>query len=567
MKILCVTHSSRPFLEARSSLNGLEQRFGGQRTNSRPPFESLPGKDQAVPFNGSLTLWAFDETAETPALRFLWSYDPGYKIQSATFVGGLLVICGSDRLEILNHHKELIRTIQDPWLCGGHTVFADAQGDIWVTSAPANAALKVNLETGSVVERLLMPHRYGTGYDLGPDSDIHEHFVPTDLQPTHVNCAYPVGDGLLVTLLIPGVVGRFDGKRHYREIVTGLRGCHGGKLNPAGDELYVTDSASGLIWFFDPNTGKNKGRLKVDSQWLHDSHYVSDTIMAAGLSDRNVLCLIDRSNGAVLLEQACGRFGKSVMFVNCCEADSAWAHTFSTGDDRIGSDVNHDEKDRVLGPNLLAAMMETPFWHKAASDAGELKGYVFLREESCNNQYLMLGPSIPLRAGDYILEADVDCRHGQISLGLLAEAESDYFLTSLIFDSIVSRQHEVFAVDQAVKAKVSISARNGVSGGPVEFVLRRISLRMNLSQDSADCMECASVDPVSGSLAIQLKAAMGKIGALQEREEERAREREQERERERARENERERELNSLHFLGREFVRTLLKRFRIRGKN
>ena len=115
-----------------------------------------------------------------------------------------------DRLEILDTRLRAVKTITDPWIAGGHTVYPDADGCVWLSSAPANAALKVDLQSGKIVKRIKMPQQYGRGYQLDPKDDVRKHLIPTDLQATHINSAYPIADGLLVTLWIPGVVGYFD---------------------------------------------------------------------------------------------------------------------------------------------------------------------------------------------------------------------------------------------------------------------------------------------------------------------------------------------------------------------
>ncbi len=231
MKILCVTHSSRPFMEERTTINGLRKRFDRKdRLEQLPPLQTLSGIESSVPFFGGLSLWEIDEN-NNYELKFIREYKPNYKVQFATFKGNYLLVYGSDRLEVLNTDFQVIKTIQDSWLVGGHTVYVDDQSHAWVTSAPANAALKINLDTGEIIERIIMPKQYGAGYDLSTEDDLHTHYIPTDLQPTHINCAFPLKDGLLVTLWIPGTVGYFDKDRSYREIVRGIRGCHGGKRN------------------------------------------------------------------------------------------------------------------------------------------------------------------------------------------------------------------------------------------------------------------------------------------------------------------------------------------------
>ena len=100
MKLLCVTHSSRPFLDVRSTVNFLEKRFPADRLENLPPLTSIPGIDVAVPLTGSLTLWKIEED-DNFRLSFLRSYDPGYKVHQIA----------EDRASLESEPSDVVRTL------------------------------------------------------------------------------------------------------------------------------------------------------------------------------------------------------------------------------------------------------------------------------------------------------------------------------------------------------------------------------------------------------------------------------------------------------------------------
>ena len=147
MKFLCLTHSSRKFFAADSSFNTLEMRFSDKaRLDDLPPMETFPGVDQAVPYDGALSVWRIDRSGRGVSLAFLFQYAPGYKVQSAAFHEDHLIVYGSDRLEVLDVDLNLVRTIRHPLMVGGHTVFIDNDGHAVVTSAPANSVFRLDLQ-------------------------------------------------------------------------------------------------------------------------------------------------------------------------------------------------------------------------------------------------------------------------------------------------------------------------------------------------------------------------------------------------------------------------------------
>jgi hypothetical protein len=464
MKVLCLTHSSRPFFEARCRLNALLTRFSADRFASMPPYESLPGVDDAVPFYGSLSLWAIEEADGRPAsLRFLHSYEPDYKVQTALFLGDQLVVCGSKGLELLDADFKVVRTITDPWLVGSHTVHADADGHLWVTSAPANAALRIRLSDGAVVERLVMPERYGRGYPLTPEDDLHRHFIPTDLQPTHINCAVPLGDGLLVTLLAPGAVGLFDARRRYTEIVRGYYGCHGGRIHPETGELVLSDSPAGIVWFFDMSTGRPVRRVGVSSAWLHDAEPLGRNVLVATLGDANTVQLVDERNGEVLFEQNCDRWGCSVMFANVYEVSPAWQEALEARAPRTFVQV--PAPPSPTAPNLLAETVSG--WASGAVEPAT--GSLRIRgRRPVQYDYLHTFPSVRLTPGRHLFSVRATCHRGEASIGLL-DLEDNTWIGQLTLDDTVTSSSTEFEIDKPATALPVIAANNANGPKPVDL--------------------------------------------------------------------------------------------------
>ncbi len=469
--ILCVTHSSRRFVEARCSINALEQRFGAsKKAKTPPPFETLNNVHDAVQFSGALSLWQYHP--ESRKLTYLKKYDPGYKIQSAAFSGDHLLVYGHDRLEVLDRDFKVVNTIKDRWLAGGHTVYFDADGHAWITSAASNAIMKVDVAAGRVVERIAMPAQYGRPYDLTPEHDVREHFIPTDHQPTHVNCAFPAGDHVYVTLWVPGVVGCFDRQRNYRELVHGFRGCHGGKIDRATGDLYLTDSPSGIIWFFDVNTGAIRKRLRLDSLWLHDAEQVDGDVFAAGLSDKNELLLIDTKTGDIIHQADCASLGQSVMFVSTHSVDRAWMEKLSAG--------RHDARPagEVLGPNLLPPLerKKNPLWLNPDVAMHSEGSLTFASAKPLKFEYLFEGAHIKLSAGEYVLSGQVTCRQGGLAIGLL-DKKTGTWVTQMMFDHLTHTNQQRLTLDSDAVVRCAITAYNSMEPTAIASVIQDMALR------------------------------------------------------------------------------------------
>lgn len=471
MKVVCATHSSRPFVEARASVNALETRFSSRDDLSKVELSSFPCTRDAIPFTGQLTFWEVDPE-EPGNLRFLHAYSPDYKIQFAAFDGSRLLVYGSDRLEIFDHNFNLISTVRDRWMVGGHTVYPGEDGTAWVTAAPANAVLKVDLDRLRVVERIRMPERYGRGVQLREEDDLHPHFIPTDLQPTHVNSAVPFRGGLLVTFCKQGVVGHlgFDGS--YREIIRGFRGAHGGRPVTATGEILLTDSPAGILWFIDFESGAIRRRLQLDSHWVHDADFIDSDHLVVGLSDHNELRVIEAATGGEVGSVACSPFGASVMFVNVCEVGSEWAESLVP----ISQPESNTEGWRVkLGKELLPSMLDGKQWmHFATPEVVSRVGIA--SKEALRYEYLVATCDFEIQKGSYMLSSDLLCRVGGTMIGVL-DVKADTWVTSHNHDSLNRKGKSIFELTKKRLCRVIVTANNPNHDSRIDAEIHSLSLR------------------------------------------------------------------------------------------
>lgn len=468
MRILCVTHSTRPFEQTCGSLNAIHNRFPPPRLDRLPALDSLESVQQAMPYVGGLTLWRIHDDWR---LSLLHHYAPDYKVQSAVFAADRLVVCGYDRVEVLDARFNPIRTIEDNWLAGGHTAFVDDAGHVWLVSAPANAVLRVDVDRGQVVERLRVPARYGVGYDVGPGDDLRAHYVPTDLQPAHVNCAFPAADGVWVTLWIPGVVGHFDRDRRYREVVHGLRGCHGARVSADGRELYLTDSAAALIWFFDPVDGRAVQRVRVEGcDWVHDSELLADDVMVVSVADRNEIRLMTRRGGATLFCQDCSEWGESTMYVTAADVSSAWEATFDAVKQPVAPPVP------ALEEELLPPPARPDGWTGVAAGGGEVGALMTLRARASQHEFLAAGPQLALPPGQYRLAVRLTVLTGGLRVALVDERDQTS-LGQMTLDAVHPEASILLRVRDATCARILMRAHNPGEAAHVVAYVHTLSLR------------------------------------------------------------------------------------------
>ena len=476
MKVLCVTHSDRSFLEARCEINFLQNRFPKNRFENHNSTNAICGIKQAVPYNGALTLWKIDETDYS--LQFIRRYLPDYKVQFASFHDDKLVIFGSDRIEVLNTEFTCSKTIGGPHLVGGHTIHFDAEGYAWVNSAPGNKIMKVNIDTEEIVETIQMPSIYGNGINLD-NKDLRDYFVPTDLQPTHVNCAFPHKDSVYVTLWIQGAVGAYDANRNYNEIISGFRGIHSGKIESQTGKLYFTDSPAGILWFYDLDQGKLVHRFKINSQWVHDTDHIENDIYVAGLSDANTVQVISIEKMKMIHEYYMDDFGKSVMFVNCCEVDDRWGK-MCTSDSRYFNDTELIGKTRK---NILPRIANPIFWKLSENakltvhDNISKENSLFISSNAdVSYEYLIRSEPFSLPIGKYSLTADIECQKGGVSIGLIKK-NSEEWLVQFNLDTYVKSNYETLNITtDDDEWSVVIAANNTIEKEPNEFFLDAVRL-------------------------------------------------------------------------------------------
>ena len=484
MNFLCLTHSSRKFFNADASFNMLEMRFSDtSRLDRLPPFESLSNIEQAVPYDGALTVWHIDEGTPDRTLRFLFRYEPGYKVQSAAFHESFLIVYGSDRLEVLNYDLEVVRTIRHPLIAGGHTVFIDDAGHAVVTGAPANSVFRIDLDSGEVIERIAMPERYGTGYPI-EGKDLHTHYIPTDCQPTHVNCAFPTADGILVTLLIQGAVGLFDRSGGYQEIVKGFRGCHGAKRFE--ELLYLSDSSAGTILYLDPITGAIRKRLHANTRWLHDAEHIDRDRVAVALSDSNELRILDALSGEVLQSIDCTAYGESIMFVSSFEVSNCWSERYQPK--RRTTSKQSLRKGGDKGPELLGSIINYRAW-SLPGETSACAGSIIRTTEHQKHAYLLVGQDTLLTRGRYCLSAEIHCREGSVMLGLL-DIESDQWMARAVFDSETPKFQIDVSISKSMAVRPILTAADQRTGNAIiaeidTLSLRRYVRKKNLPKKSA----------------------------------------------------------------------------------
>ena len=471
MKILVTTHSSRFFDSDRANLNSLNKRFESRTLENLPDLETFGPWQQAIAVKGKIAFWEFsDQQDGRIAPRFIRAFEPPFNPQSVCFVDDVLMIAGPDRIMRYGPGFKELAPFTDNWITGTHTVRKADDGTVWVTSAPANAAIRLDSKTGAVIERLVMPAQYGKGHDLTGADDLRAHFITLDYQPTHINSAVPVGDGILVSLLVPGAVGLFDQHRNYREICSGLRGCHGARVHPKTGEIYVSDSPAGLVWYFDKDSGTPRRRLDFHSRWLHDAEIVADNVLLGLLSDNNSLAFIDETSGEILENISCDGLGQSTLFCQVVDAPPKWDATLQA-----------DTHAKAVQPRvLLSSSVEL------IEDLSNSSSLILTREkpqrlfrvesnDQLKHEYLILGIERELDPGHYRFLTEASCSKGGLTVGLI-DAHSQLWVVQCQHDKSRATDWLDFRCERRTKYKLVIAACNMSTPGPVDSILQRVSI-------------------------------------------------------------------------------------------
>ncbi|MEM7356813.1 MAG: hypothetical protein AAF657_38720 [Acidobacteriota bacterium] len=315
---LLLTHSSRRVDLERCSVDFLKRRFAApERLRDRPPFESLPPCRQI--YSGALSFFrVYGEGGTVRRVEPLGCIKHRDKIQHAVLIDDRTLWVGFEhRLEVWRLDRSILRLrrvkqrytvtqrIEHPHLAALHTVEALGPRRAMLSCSASDAVLVVDVETGRVQRSLRLPAElYGEGFALKPERDLRQHYIPDDLQTTHVNAAFPIDTGrrIVVSTLIQGAIGTFElASGAYRELTRGFVGCHGARADAAGC-IYFTDSPRGALMALAAD-GTTTQRYKVESRWLHDSLQILGSIYAFALSDTNELLIVDIDSGELLFRR------------------------------------------------------------------------------------------------------------------------------------------------------------------------------------------------------------------------------------------------------------------------
>ena len=313
--LLCITHSDRPVHTDGCGLNELEARYASpDRLPPKTPFVDLAPAANASPWKGSVTVWRLPADFRGKPTLLLHLHSQVYKPQHAIYHRGSLWILGTEVLEVFDPLQGGVGIVTDPWMAGGHTVLPGNRGNLLVSCAASDAVLEVDPTALEVTAAHRLPaSHYGFNYALQRSDSVVDHFIHNDLQLTHVNCAAPWRHGIVVSTLIQGAIGWFEGDGGYRELTRGFVGCHG--IRPLNDELlYFCDSCLGTVNYLRPN-GAIERRIDFDSVWLHDAQHLDSQFLAICAADRNTVEIFDLQSREIVNVIDGSRFGASTQFV------------------------------------------------------------------------------------------------------------------------------------------------------------------------------------------------------------------------------------------------------------
>ena len=308
--LLCVTHSDRPLHEPSCDINYLEMRYAApDRLPPMASFQSLRPASEYSPYHGAVTLYHLGDAAAAAPQLVCAFRPPSFKPQHALWHEGHVWVLGTEQVAVYDADLRLIATVEDPWLAGGHTLAAAADGSMLVSCSASDSVLRIDGKTRTVTQVMRLPELlYGFNYGLKRSDSVVDHYITNDLQLTHVNCAWPWRDGVLVSSLIQGAIGWFDRRGRYREITRGFVGCHGARVRSDTGDLYFSDSCSGMIVFAD-ETGTIRSRVGTGSRWLHDAVQLTGDVFAAAPFDRNEVLIMNVATRTILHRISCGSWG------------------------------------------------------------------------------------------------------------------------------------------------------------------------------------------------------------------------------------------------------------------
>jgi hypothetical protein len=366
--ILTLTHSSRRTNLDRCSQAFLERRFGDPgRLRDPPPFTSLPPATRL--YSGGISFFRVEAGAGQVHLHPLGGVRRRERIQHAAFAGDRDLLVGFE------HHLErwrlrrplaevaslaprdfdLAARCEHPHLAGLHSVAPLPGGGAALACSASDAVLLVDAADMVCRELPLPAGAFARAYELTAGMDLRRHYIPDELQATHLNAAFPdaAGRRLAVSTFIQGAVGVLDlANGAYQELARGLVACHGARFDDAG-RVYFADSTAGALVILDgapPGVASAAGsvaapdgaspgaaaaaavldsappgfaaaaadcsrrRFAIDSRWLHDVQQLEGDLYAFALADHNELRIYDVARGRLLCRRRFATWPMEVAF-------------------------------------------------------------------------------------------------------------------------------------------------------------------------------------------------------------------------------------------------------------
>jgi hypothetical protein len=362
--LLCVVHSDRPVQEAHNDINYLERRFASPlRLPPAEPLETLAPARAFTPYLGAISAYDIGETGDQPPVLVCAFRPDTYKPSHAMWHNDRLWVLGTEHIEVYDAQLESLTAIYDPWLAGGHTIAPDGRGRVLVSCSASDAILAFDEDTGGLSQVWRVPEAwYGRNYPLSREHSVVDHYIHNDSQLTHINCAWPWRGGFLVSLLIPGVIGWSDGNGDYREIVRGFVGCHGARVRSDIEEIYFSDSCSGMLVFVDRH-GDVIRRVGTGSRWLHDAVQIHGDLFAMAPFDHNEVLLMNVATREVTGRIPCASRGGPQFLSfggpHAAAVDSARRQTHREAEFPMGSPAPRPKPDEAALRRQHAAMIQS----------------------------------------------------------------------------------------------------------------------------------------------------------------------------------------------------------------
>lgn len=317
---LITTHSSRKTDLQYCSLTHLKNRYSDpRRLQSLPRFEELKPASSYEIYSGALSFYKIITQNAGADMEFLGSIKTTKMPQHAAFLNSTeIIVAFESAIEIwklqdcfyMNKRIDVssvtvVKRYEFGLLAGIHTVNPMDENSVVLSASSSDAIAILDTNSGKLTHSLRMPeHVYGKNYELDHTTSLIEHYIPNDLQTTHINSAFPFDKGkrIVISTLIQGAIGIFDLENStYDEVLDGYVGCHGARVSHEG-EIYFVDSCNGKLLFID-DVGTIKSEFSIDSKWLHDAIQVSERLFMLSLADRNALCLYNIESGDLICKK------------------------------------------------------------------------------------------------------------------------------------------------------------------------------------------------------------------------------------------------------------------------